>query len=1397
MNQKANTTTPSFDLTKSQRLIWTGQQLSPSSPMYNMAIAFDFNGSINVSTFRLAFQSLLVQCDAMRTVFITVEGVPKQIIKDNFSYEMKVLDFSENTDKTNELRKWKEANSQNIFDTSKCLFDSVLIKMEESRYVWFFNQHHLITDAWSVTLQYKAMANLYKEHSEREVNVSGSSIPFFSEYIKQSDQQCADSSYQKSKKYWDDKSVRLPDTPNFYDQKNVALVSRSERVIIKLGKEKSAQLRAMTMEPDLRSWTQHLSLFTIFSTLLLAYIHRVTGQQKLAIGAPAHNRSTSAFKETPGLFIELFPLIAQIEKEETFSSFLQKNRNEAHEFLRYAQANTSTPELNRGFNVVLNYINATFTNFNDVTMQSEWIHTGYADPGHHLRLQVHDFDASGDIELCFDMNTTIFDETQRALTPSYFLRLLDAFMEDRFQQIGKPSLVEMPSAIESETDTDSFVFDDKSTVIDLFEKTVSQYQTNIALRYDDQVLTYQDLNVHVNQLSNYLIQNGLKPKDRVAVFLKRSPEFVISVLAILKAGATFIPIPTNYPSGRILGILEDADPKIILSNSVLSAILPVKFDHLINLDKEAAFIKQQSADRVDKNTTLDDLAYLMYTSGSTGKPKGVMIGQESLAHYTQYAAHKYLGGRQPVVPLFTSLGFDLTITSIFLPLITGGTLVTYQEADSGPDFSLFDVMEDNLATFIKLTPSHLTMLKGRSYTESILETMIVGGENFKTSLAEYVLTQVNPNISLYNEYGPTEATVGCLVHQYDSLKDADGVSVPIGLPISNTPVYILDEFHNSVPEGVIGELYISGLGLAKGYWNQTELTAEQFVYNPFEENQLMYRTGDLVRKHQDGYLEYLGRKDLQVKIRGRRVELAEIEAQLNQHPSIIQGVVELRERRKAVFKENVHNCTTCGLPANYPNSSFNESGVCNLCQDFESYQEKVKKYFKTEIELQELFNSVPASEKGDYGCLALLSGGKDSTYVVAQLVELGLKPLAFTLDNGYISEEAKTNISRVVNDLGVDHIFGQTEAMNEIFIDSLQRHCNVCDGCFKTIYTLSVQVALEKNIPFIVTGLSRGQFFETRLTEELFRQEDVDIAKIDETILNARKAYHQVDDAVKKLLDTSMFDDESVFEKVQFVDYYRYTDVSLSEMLSYLDKRLSWVRPSDTGRSTNCLINQAGIYVHKKERGYSNYAFPYSWDVRIGHKTRNASLDEINEEIDEEEVQKILDEIGYTREQKAATQRNEQLVAYYTSSADLTEAELNIYMLNHFPDYMVPVQFIRMESIPITVNGKIDREALPQPDAIRPILQIEYVAPQTEFEMLIKDMWTEVMQIDKIGIHDNFIDIGGDSLSGIRVVTRINEAMDLDLPVNIVFQKTTIAQLANYVEETIKKLLAELEQADS
>jgi acyl-CoA synthetase (AMP-forming)/AMP-acid ligase II/acyl carrier protein len=664
--------------------------------------------------------------------------------------------------------------------------------------------------------------------------------------------------------------------------------------------------------------------------------------------------------------------------------------------------------------------------------------------------------------------------------------------------------------------------------------------------------------------------------------------------------------------------------------------------------------------------------------------------------------------------------------------------------------------------------------------------MIVGGEDLKTGLATSITSAFSKDLQLFNEYGPTESTVGCIVSDFNSIKHT-GTSVPIGKPIDNMQAFVLDNFKNLVPKGVIGELYLSGTGLAQGYVNADEMTASKFLDNPFITNSKMYRTGDLSRINAAGDFEYLGRIDDQVKLRGHRIELSDIEANLVEHPEIESCTVVLVEEKKRIPENEVVNCIQCGLPSNYPEIEFNEHGVCQLCTSFSNYKDKVKRYFKNDDELVQKLTS-KRGKNPKYDCISLLSGGKDSTYVLGRLIDMGLKVLAFTMDNGYISDQAKANVDRIVKQLGVDHVYGETPHMNDIFVDSLHRHHNVCNGCFKTIYTLSTQIALDKKIPFIVTGLSRGQFFETRLTEELFWDDNLDTRKIDDTILEARKLYHRESDAVKRLLDVSAFENDVVFEKVQFVDFYRYSDVSLEELLAYLKDKIGWVRPTDTGRSTNCLINQVGIYVHKKEKGYSNYAFPYSWDVRLGHKTRDESLVEINETIDETEVKRIMGEIGYERVDREANE-TERLVAYFTGNRDTSVKDLKRFLSERLPYYMVPTVFKSLEEMPLTKNGKVDKKALKNLNSIQLAMDTPYTAPRNEIEKLLEGIWKEVLQLKKVGVHDDFIALGGHSLAAIRVTARINEEIELNFPLTKIFELLTIEKYSNFIEQTLTELL--------
>ncbi|MFE6954527.1 amino acid adenylation domain-containing protein, partial [Bacillus velezensis] len=408
--------------------------------------------------------------------------------------------------------------------------------------------------------------------------------------------------------------------------------------------------------------------------------------------------------------------------------------------------------------------------------------------------------------------------------------------------------------------------------VERFEKHAEQTPEKTVIEYETGVLRYGEVNRKANALAWELISLGVQPNDRVAIMASLEAETIIGILGVLKSGAAYVPIDPATPKERIEHILNDAAPKVILTREK-------------TLETEVPFISMNLEDLGEKETNpacaveKGDIAYVIYTSGTTGKPKGVAVTRGNLDHYLSYADQEYQKEACTTV-LITSLSFDLSVTSLFLPLISGGSLLL---KGGDTEERLRAAFKDNRVTFLKLTPSHLKMLE--TYADGVdvpnLETLIVGGEELTTDTAWKTQKLLGDRVKIHNEYGPTETTVGCCDYVYSSEKDK-GLSVGIGHPIANMQLYILNEME-LCSVGVPGELCIAGDGVAKGYLNQPELTAEKFIDNPYGEGKL-YRSGDLARWLPNGEMEYLGRIDEQVKIRGYRIELSEIESVLRNQP---------------------------------------------------------------------------------------------------------------------------------------------------------------------------------------------------------------------------------------------------------------------------------------------------------------------------------------------------------------------------------------------------------------------------------------------------------------------------------------------------------------------------------
>ncbi len=1376
------------DLTNSQFLMWLGQKLNPDVPLYNMIQTFTIKGDIDPLRFRHAFQTVVNTSDAMRTVIEEQAGVPQQRVLADMQFDLPIIDFSQDPNPEIVYRNWLNEQRVRSLDLSKRLFDSALIQLAPDKYVWYLNQHHLITDGWSFLVVYQRTAARYAGAQSNETV----SWPQYAAYRDHENQHRTTESFAQAEAYWQEKLQKPVEPLTFYDSQVTQRAARTERVICHLGPERSARLREIAGEKGVRSISTDLSLFTIFATLFSTWLYRVGDNDKITLGMPVHNRPSTTFKETVGLFIEICPLVLDLEPNDSFYSLAKKITSEMFTTLRYAQPGVSRADSNRAYEVLLNFVNVTFPDFSGLPVTVEWVHSGYGDSNHSLRLQVHDFADSGSFALHFDLNTDVFNIQRREWVVQHFLRVVDAFITDREQIISRVPLLSTAEHARYVGDfnltTAEYPVDE--TVVTLFEKQVQATPQAIAIADGTTTLSYDELNTRSNQVAHWLQRQGVGPDTLVALCAEHRPETVIALLGIQKAGGAYVPLDPAYPNERLAFMLDDIaeatrQTPILLAQQSLLSVFGDFNTNPVAIDNTA--FDNESTDNLPVKPGVDNLAYAIYTSGSTGKPKGTLIEHSGLVNYAWWAEQTYCRGEKLTFPLYSSLAFDLTVTSIFVPLISGGQITLYREDEGVRGMVILKVIEDNAVDIIKLTPAHLSLLQDIELTNSQVRKFIVGGEDFKTNLAQQIHDKFNGQVEIYNEYGPTEAVVGCMVHRYQPQVDTK-LSVPIGKPAANKQIYVLDHHLNPVPTGVIGEIFIGGIGLARGYLNRPTLTADRFIENSFADSQRLYRTGDLARWSPDGQLEFLGRADYQVKIRGARIELGEIETALASHSAIQSAVVQVVQSAAETAAEVTQYCVRCGLPSNFPGVTFDAAGVCTTCQTYETYREKARAYFKTMDELHVLVARAKASGSGEYDCLMLLSGGKDSTYVLYQLVNMGLSVLAFTLDNGYISDGAKANIRRVTADLGVEHIFGETPAMNAIFVDSLQRFNNVCNGCFKTIYTLGIKLARERGIHYIFTGLSRGQFFETRLSADVFLNDSFDPDRFDESIIAARRAYHRQPDAVNQLLDTQLFQDDALFDEIQIIDFYRYSDVSLDEMYKFLDQHAPWIRPADTGRSTNCLINDAGIYVHKHQRGYHNYALPYSWDVRLGHKNREAALDELDDDIDEAYVQNLLHDIGYDLTDHS--NNSQRLVAWYVADSELSSAEVQQYLAQALPDFMLPAQFVQLAQMPLTTNGKIDRAALPDPDQQQPVTTTSYVAPTNAVEESLADIWCRVLGLQQIGIHDNFFELGGHSLPALQAMALANQAFQIEIPLPTFFQQPTIAGLASAIEA---QLVAEIE----
>lgn len=881
-----------YPLTHPQKRIWYTEQINWGKGLFNLGGILRIRGEIDLTVMEKAVRLMIERNDALRLcIFMDENGEPKQYLRELADYQMPYYDFSDQSDPSERAQGLITEKTAEALPTGEFV-QSMLIKLAADDYIYFQKCHHIISDGWAFALIKQELEVCYRHYLLGEKLTA--LPPAYLQFIDDEEKYQTSSRFHQHRQFWQDNLANLTPAVSLSNQLSRAKEVLGERYTVQLASQLSQQIKEFVEQTS-------SSVYAFFLAVLATYIYRYTGVEDIVIGTPVLNRSNARQKSTIGMFVSTMPFRIQLATESTFLEFLRQIGGEQRRYYRYQKypldmlvkdlelSKRGNPRL---FEITLSYQNARYKqSFAGYPIELHWQFNGWVENS----LTIHLNDRMDEEELIID-----FDYALDAFNPEEVIQIAKHLIQMAKQVLFKPDELLWKIEYLEETEIKKLVSQWNQTSVDypgnhkticqLIEEQITQTPEQIAVVYGDQQLTYQELNDLANQIAEQLSLKGIGPDQVVGLLTERSLETIVGIFGVLKAGGAYLPIEADSPKKRCALILEDSRCAVLLTQSFLSTKIPEDYSgSVVFLDSFLLQAERLETSNLPPKATPDNLAYIIYTSGSTGQPKGVMIDNRGLTNYIWWAKDYYCADCASSFLVYSSLAFDLTVTSIFTPLITGQRV--YLIGDQKGNL-LSDLIKEDLVQIIKLTPAHLSLLVDENHQRSSIRKLILGGEALSTKLASQALESFSGNLEIYNEYGPTETVVGCMIYKFDPLEEQP--SVPIGKPINNTQIYLLDKYLQPVPIGAIGEIYISGDGVARGYLNRPELTKERFLPNPFMPKKRMYKSGDLGRFRLDGNIEFLGRVDTQVKIQGYRIEIGEVEAAFTQLPEIKNGVVDLR-----------------------------------------------------------------------------------------------------------------------------------------------------------------------------------------------------------------------------------------------------------------------------------------------------------------------------------------------------------------------------------------------------------------------------------------------------------------------------------------------------------------------
>lgn len=1349
----------SYVLSSSQKRVWLLSKLHEvKDAFYNISAIYSFKGNLNREALQFSLNNLIKRHEILRTVFIkNNKGEIRQRVmpfKESL-YQILFYDFNDESYNEEKIKQFLYNSVEITFDLSKSpLLQLKLVKVDNDEYVLSFVMHHIISDGWSQDLVIKELLQNYRDYISGNLPKINPLRIQYKDYSEWQQSLKDNDGLNQNKQYWlNQLSGELPILNMPFDFQHPPLrTGKGGMVSSYVNKEQSLKLRALTKQAD-------ATLFVGLLTLVKMLLFRYDNQKDLIVGIPIAGREHHDLENQIGLYVNLLAIRTKINGTESFKELINMVRNktlESYENQVYPfdeLIDELKPQRNISKNPLFD-VTVALKNKNDLN-SNDFLEDLSVNEYKEIEAVISRYDLSfnfveedDEILIVIEYNADVFlrKTVERLLT--HLKELLTSAVldpDEKFLKLNFLSNLEHNSILNVFNQTEiNYPCKNSLSVLD---DIVNKFPNSIAVQDEVNDISYGQLNELSESVAKYFIEElRLSSGDKVGVFMDKSVEAIILIIGMLKANLVYIPINPNDATERVNYIIQDSSIILMCTdqkNQKRFSKITEKGNNIDSVILDMGMIlKLPLSQKLDRPKE-DSLAYIIYTSGSTGHPKGVMIGHEGLVNISFDHRDRLPISNEDNVLQFIPFSFDGSILDIFMTLLSGATLVLPNDKILGDKDLFSKFMADKNVSIASFTPSYLRFLSKDELPG--VKIIVSAGENIDFETVKYYCDKGKV---FYNGYGPTEATVNSTLYQ---IKKSDLLSnnpIPIGKPSANKKIVILDDNMQLLPHGIIGEIYIWGNGLAKGYLNNPDLTSEKFIDNPFEKNVKMYKTGDLGLWLPDGRIVYKGRKDSQIKIRGYRVELGEIENVIDTCEAIEKSVV-LDRINKNGEKE---------LVAYYvPNK--------NVGYTIEKIIDFKKEKGSDEINLFELPN----------GFTLFASTKSELKLIYDEIVE----------DNSYLRNGIYIPEGGCVLDVGAN------VGLFSIYINAIFENLNIYafEPLPATFKYLKQNASLYNgNIKVFNYGLSDKEETATfsyyphiSAMSSRYIDKDLGMQTVKDFVLSSEEFNEQEinEETLNSLIEERLISEEFECELKTISQIIKDNSISKIDLLKIDVEQAELDVINGIKDEDWVIIEQIIIEVHDIEG-------------RLNIITERLNKFGFNIEI--EQCKYLSKTNMYNIFARKSTASNNPIDLKYSFSINngylyglnAFQDNLKDYLIERVPSYMIPTYFKEIKEFPL-INGKINRKVLVENNSLLQV-ETEYFPPVNELAHALVKIWKYVLNVEdiRIGIKDNFFNIGGNSLSAMRVVSKIHEQLGIEIDLSEFFKNPTIEFLSNLIEKEKK-----------